>query len=150
MKILFATDGSECSKAAASSVAERPWPENSEVKVIGVGDTFWYSAGEERVPIEGFDADREIYLTREKRAVHDAEEIFVGAELKTTGAVLGGYPKSAIVDEAKEWGADLVVVGTHGRRGVERILVGSVSEAVAMHAHCSVEVVRSPVLWEED
>jgi nucleotide-binding universal stress UspA family protein len=40
------------------------------------------------------------------------------------------------------WGADLIVVGSHGRRGVDRYLMGSVSEAVALHAHCSVEVVR--------
>jgi nucleotide-binding universal stress UspA family protein len=47
------------------------------------------------------------------------------------------------VDLAKEWKADLIVLGSHGRRGMDRILMGSVSENVAIHAHCSVEVVRA-------
>lgn len=46
---------------------------------------------------------------------------------------------------AKEWGADLIVVGSHGLRGITRLLIGSVAEAVAMHAHCSVEVIRQRV-----
>ena len=154
MKILLATDGSECSKAAASSVAARPWPENSEVKVISATDPFGFSVEDEHVPVEEpigeSDARGEVYLTREERAVREAKEILADAGLKLTGAVVSGYPKAAIVDEAKVWGADLIVVGAHGRRGLELLLMGSVSEAVAMHAHCSVEVIRSPVLWEED
>lgn len=154
MKILLATDGSECSKAAASSVAARPWPENSEVKVISATDPFGFSPEDERVPVEEpigeSDGPGEVYVTREERAVHEAKEILAYAGLTLTGAVVGGHPKAAIVDEAKEWGADLVVVGAHGRRGIERIVLGSVSEAVAMHAPCSVEVIRSPVLWGED
>jgi nucleotide-binding universal stress UspA family protein len=154
MKILLATDGSECSKAAASSVAARPWPENSEVKVISATDPFGFSVEDEHVPVEKpigeSDPRGEVYLTREERAVREAKAILADAGLKLTGAVVSGYPKAAIVDEAKVWGADLIVVGAHGRRGLERLLTGSVSEAVAMHAHCSVEVIRSPVLWEED
>jgi Universal stress protein family len=55
---------------------------------------------------------------------------------------LAETPKTIILDEATQWGADLIVLGSHGRRGAERFLMGSISEAVAMHAHCSVEVVR--------
>jgi nucleotide-binding universal stress UspA family protein len=146
MKILLATDGSDYSMAAASSVAARPWPDNSEVKVVSATDPLGYSAEVVREPVEESDGREEIFLTPEEKAVHDAKEIVSLAGLKTTGAVLGGYPKAAIVDEAKEWGADLVVVGSHGRRGIERILLGSVSEAVALHAHCSVEVIRSRAL----
>jgi nucleotide-binding universal stress UspA family protein len=58
--------------------------------------------------------------------------------------VMRGDAKSAILDDAKSWGADLIVMGSHGRRGLERFLVGSVSEAVLRHAHCSVEIVRLP------
>jgi len=55
-----------------------------------------------------------------------------------------GNQKSVIVDLAAKWPADLVVIGSHGRRGVERFLLGSVSEAVVRHAPCSVQVVRIP------
>ena len=47
-----------------------------------------------------------------------------------------------ILEEAREWGADLIVVGSHGRRGLERFLLGSVADSIAIHAECSVEVIR--------
>jgi nucleotide-binding universal stress UspA family protein len=53
-----------------------------------------------------------------------------------------GEPRAVILDTAKTWGANLIVLGSHGRRGMDRFLLGSVSEAVAIHAHCSVEVIR--------
>jgi nucleotide-binding universal stress UspA family protein len=46
-----------------------------------------------------------------------------------------------ILDLVKEWAADLIVAGSHGR-GLDRLIMGSVSESVAIYAHCSVEVVR--------
>jgi nucleotide-binding universal stress UspA family protein len=57
-------------------------------------------------------------------------------------AVPCATPKELILEEAHKWGADLIVVGSHGRRGVNRFLLGSVSEAVASHARCSVEIAR--------
>jgi nucleotide-binding universal stress UspA family protein len=51
-------------------------------------------------------------------------------------------PKDAIVEEAERWGADLIVVGSHGYRGTERALLGSVSQAVATQTKCSVAIAR--------
>src|SRR6185503_3115075 len=79
---------------------------------------------------------------RMRDAALTAKKTITSAELKASLAVAIGHPKAVIVDEANAWGADLIVIGSHGRRGVDRILLGSVSEAVAMHAHCSVEVIR--------
>ena len=56
------------------------------------------------------------------------------------------HPKEAILDEASRWNADLIVVGSHGRGGIDRFLLGSVSEAVALHATCSVEIIRQKAL----
>ncbi len=56
----------------------------------------------------------------------------------------GGDPAAEIVRAAKEWGADIVVIGTHGRDGVQRFLLGSVAEKVVRHAPCPVLVVRKP------
>lgn len=64
--------------------------------------------------------------------------------LTATPVLAEGWPKDAILDEAERWGADLIVVGSHGRRGVRRFLLGSVSLAVAANARCSVEIVRVP------
>jgi len=66
------------------------------------------------------------------------------AGINVSTAIAQGNPKSIILDEAKVWGADLIVLGSHGRKGLERFLVGSVSDAVLRHAHCSVEIVRLP------
>lgn len=57
-------------------------------------------------------------------------------------ATPGGEPRTEILDKAKTWGADLIVLGSHGWQGWDRLLIGSVAESVAFHAHCSVEVIR--------
>jgi nucleotide-binding universal stress UspA family protein len=146
MRILLATDGSDYSAAAARSIAARPWPSGSEVRIVSVVEQIvpaadpWYAAGAvaERV--------REDNTKNSKEAITAADEIVASTGIKTETAVLEGSPKKRIVEESKAWGADLIVVGSHGRRGLTRYLLGSVSEAVAMHAHCSVEVIRDRVL----
>jgi nucleotide-binding universal stress UspA family protein len=54
-----------------------------------------------------------------------------------------GRPATQILDVAKEVGADLVFIGSHGQTGIERFLLGSISERVAREAHCPVMVVRA-------
>jgi nucleotide-binding universal stress UspA family protein len=56
--------------------------------------------------------------------------------------VITGSTKRTIVEEAEDWGADLIVVGSHGYHNWERMLLGSVSQSVAAHAPCSVLIVR--------
>jgi len=67
------------------------------------------------------------------------------AGFKVDTAVEVGDIRESIIDCASEWGADLIVVGMHGLRGIQRFLLGSVAEFVARHAKCSVEIVRTPV-----
>ena len=85
-------------------------------------------------------------MQRAQAAIAAAEGILCGAGLEATStvAVPSATPKELILSEAAEWDANLIVVGSHGRRGVNRLLLGSVSEAVALHANCSVEIVRRP------
>jgi nucleotide-binding universal stress UspA family protein len=66
----------------------------------------------------------------------------LGVSLSESISVLIESPKTVILEEARQWGADLIVLGSHGRGGMERFLMGSVAETVATHAECSVEVVR--------
>ncbi len=125
-RVLLATDGSETSAAAARAVAERPWPEASEFRIVSV---------EEPWAIKSSTLDPQ-------EAITGAEQVLTSAGLKATGTVLSGNAKEVILEDARKWGADLIVVGSHGRRGFKRLLLGSVSDAVAMNAHCSVVVVR--------
>ncbi|HEU0184073.1 MAG TPA: universal stress protein, partial [Blastocatellia bacterium] len=64
------------------------------------------------------------------------------AGLEIITQIISGAPREVILDEAESWGADLIVLGSHGYKGWRRFLLGSVSHAVATHAHCSVEIVR--------
>jgi nucleotide-binding universal stress UspA family protein len=82
--------------------------------------------------------------TRAEEAVADARKTLSATGLNICGcnATPVGEPRAFILDEAKAWGADLIVLGSHGRHGLDRMLMGSVSESVALYAHCSVEVVR--------
>jgi nucleotide-binding universal stress UspA family protein len=147
-KLLLATDGSDCSLAAARSVAERPWPEGTEVRVLSVVEyhlPFLQATLEPSfLDPSGMEKLREEAMQRAQNAIRTAEEILTAAGLKTSESlsVLLDSPPQVILDEAKQWGADMIVTGSHGHRGINRLLLGSISEAVAMHAECSVELIR--------
>jgi nucleotide-binding universal stress UspA family protein len=88
-------------------------------------------------------------LEDDKKPAHVLAER-IAEELRSTGfkadtAVKGGDVRETIIDLAAEWHADLIVVGSHGERGLKRFLLGSVAEFVARHAMCSVAIVRTPV-----
>jgi nucleotide-binding universal stress UspA family protein len=149
MKVLLSVDESEYSTAAAKSIAARPWPAESEIRVMSVVDlapSFLQAAFEPAfIDPSGMNELREQAMERAQTSITEAREILSQAGLRTSEylSVLLEEPKKAILDQAKEWHADLIVVGSHGRRGFQRFMLGSVSEAVAMHADCSVEIVRS-------
>ena len=135
MKILLATDGSEQSVEAARAVAVRPWPDGTEVKVMSTVGPVTYSMEETGLLGGGGTG-------RAHRAIGDAAQILQGAGLRTSGEVIAGRAERRITQEAREWGADLIVVGTRERGGLRRLISGSVSETVASRAPCSVNVVR--------
>lgn len=152
MKILVSTDGSEWSLVAAHSVADRPWPEGTVFQVISVEELVTLetpmvasslSAIYPASLLEELMADAR---ARANAAVESARKILAKAGLKIldTQPIPVGDPRTNILDAAQTWPADLIVLGSHGRSGLDRILMGSVSEAVAVHAHCSVEVIRTP------
>lgn len=146
MKILLATDGSECSEAAVREVAGRPWPSGSEVRVIYVVEPVFVPTPETwMLPPKYYD---DIEKAGQERAARTLDQtlstLSINKGLKSTGEVMKGIAKQAILDEAERWGAQLIVLGSHGYRGWDRFLLGSVSQSVASHAKCSVEIVRCP------
>jgi nucleotide-binding universal stress UspA family protein len=151
IRVLLAVDESDYSTAAARAVAARPWPQGTEVRVmtaVELAPSFLQSAFEPPfVDTKGMEDLREQAVERAETSITEAREILTDAGLKTSEylSVLLEDPKKAILDEANSWGAEMIVVGSHGRRGLQRFMLGSVSEAVAMHATCSVEIVRTPV-----
>ena len=135
MRILLATDGSDDSLAAAQAVAESSWPEHSELKLVSVVNAMIYS-------LEEIGLFRDRRTARAHRAIGEAFQVVKNAPLKISGEVIAGEATPQIIDRAKNWGADLIVVGTHERRGLKRLLFGGTSAGVANRAHCSVRVIR--------
>lgn len=133
-KVLLGIDGSESSMAAAHALVERPWPQGSEFRIVCVEEPWTLADSKVRNNQQG------------QEAVSSAARVLAAAGLEATTAVLSGNTKDVILEEARKWAVDLIVVGSHGRRGFKRFLLGSVSEAVAMNAHCSVVVVRDRAL----
>jgi nucleotide-binding universal stress UspA family protein len=147
-RILLATDGSECSEAAARSVAKHPWPKGTEIRVLSVIE-YSLPAATALFNVPTLTAAQvEEIRTQAMLVAEDAVDAAVRivspscADVSQSISVLLERPQKVILDEAEAWGANWIVVGSHGRQGLPHFLLGSVSEAVATHAHCSVEVVR--------
>lgn len=144
MKILLATDGSECSRLAAQSIAERPWPAGTSIRALSVAELSLPLLEMPYFLPHTMEKLRGEAMQRAEQAEMAAEEILADAGLDESGtvAVPTGTPKEVILQNAEEWGADLIVCGSHGWRGLKRFFLGSVSSAVATHAKCSVEIIR--------
>ncbi|HVB56952.1 MAG TPA: universal stress protein, partial [Candidatus Acidoferrales bacterium] len=123
----------------------RSWPLQTAVRVISVAhptplvtDPFMVLTA---AHVESL---KEEHLRASGDVAKVADEIAKKAPgLQVSTQVLEGSPKKMIVEEAEHWGADLIIVGSHGHGPAERFLLGSVAQAVALHAPCSVEIVRS-------
>ena len=148
MKILLAVDGSPCSDAAVEEVARRPWPDGSLVKVLTAFELPAPPAIEGwALPLTYYD-EMDVALRKQsqlivQRAI-DTLKPRLGKTVRVDAQIVPGPARVVILEEADSWGADLIVVGSHGYRAWERFLLGSVSQSVVSHAKCSVEVVRCP------
>lgn len=150
MKILLAIDGSPCSDAAVEEVARRPWPERSSVKVLTALETPMPPTPEAwALPLNYFQELDAALRKQGENVVNSALQKLKSNKTFLADAVLApGSPRPVILDEAERWGADLIVLGSHGYGALKRFLLGSVSQAIVSHAKCSVEVVRCPVTKE--
>ncbi len=145
MKVLLAIDGSDHSRAALAAVADRTWPSGTEIHVLTVIHSRWPLVGDPLFTV----ASAHIESIHEQE--HDAPALLseAVAQIRTrapgvvvTATALEGVPHEAIVQEAESWGADLVVMGSHGYGPFRRAILGSVAAAVAVEAPCAVEIIR--------
>jgi len=142
MRILLAFDGSSPSQEAVDEVAHRPWPRATLIRIISVVVPYVPGAAEfipgATTPLSVIeDHEREARETAARAADRLA---IIGVPVEVVARQ--GDPATTIVEEARDWQADLIVVGSHGRTGIQRLLLGSVAQAVVSRASCSVEVVR--------
>jgi nucleotide-binding universal stress UspA family protein len=151
MKVLLAIDDSKFSDAVIQAVISQRLRDSTQAMVLHALD--WSDLMPSPFPAAGvqpmyapgqLDALIKTATIQAHELVKSAAHRLRAAGFDVTASVREGDAKTVILDCAAEWGADLIIVGSHGRKGVTRFLLGSVSEAVARHAHCSVEIARFP------
>ncbi|MBI5189256.1 MAG: universal stress protein [Nitrospirae bacterium] len=135
-KILVATDGSRHGDAAVDKAIDLAKAYGGELAVVSVVDVNEEIYAEAPEAVEGF-------VKTSLKAVAAVKEKAEKAGLKAESVVKEGEAYQAIVDAAKELNANLVVMGSHGRTGLKRLLMGSVTEKVIGHIPCPVLVVKS-------
>jgi nucleotide-binding universal stress UspA family protein len=142
MKILVAVDDSKHSEAAVNVVANYFKPQTTEVKILHVLVPLTLSA----IPqmSRGYAPELEQQGTQARALVDKYAQQLRADGYNVDFAVEGGDVRETIIESAERWHADLVVLGSRGHTGMERLLLGSVAESVVRHANCSVLVVRMP------
>lgn len=150
MRIMIATDGSDFSKYAVKKCCEMiVKPADTQVRIVSVYEHILPMAA------EPFAVSAEYYQEIEKEIGKQAEdfaeqaaaqvrECFPAKTIDVSIQVERGAPDRVIIEAAKDWNADLIVVGSHGRGFWGRMMLGSISDSVLHHAPCSVMVVRKP------
>ncbi|HVB34859.1 MAG TPA: universal stress protein [Patescibacteria group bacterium] len=141
MKVLLAIDDSHFSQTARDTLAAQFRPEDTEVRILHVVEPFAISAPPEMA--SGYNPELGDQMKAGQKLVERAAELLRAAGFQATSLVEQGDPRITILDQAAAWPSDLIVVGSQGRKGLKRFLLGSVSDTVARHAHCSVEIVRN-------
>jgi nucleotide-binding universal stress UspA family protein len=146
LRILVGVDGSTEAEKAVQAVAGRIWPAGSDIRLMMVLNPFLVSAiNSSSLPVE-----RSTFIS-EKESDARIESILDryvalarrnASDVSVSKLVMTGEPKHVLVDEAERWGADSIFIGSRGLNRWQRLLLGSVSTAVAARARCPVEVVR--------
>lgn len=144
MRVLIALDELNCANEVINFVTEHNWEDNSEFSLINVVAPITldmplasYPTFLESISQAAQEEGRFILKTAAKK-LQDKHCLNVHTELMI------GHPSQVIVSHAKEWKADLIIMGSHGRKGVEKFFYGSVSEDISGAAPCSVLVLRLP------
>jgi len=147
-RILAATDGSETSEQAIEQAARLAKDQKAQLRIVHVIEQArlaFAAAGPVAIDLEGIlEALRKSGQTALDRGRAIAQRVGVQAETAIVGEdSVDDRVAIVLADEVRRWKADLVVLGTHGRRGINHLLMGSVAEAVARVAPAHVLLVRA-------
>ena len=141
MKILVGIDESKFCGDLLRAIVTQFRTEHTEVRVLHVLEPIAPAPPEMAA---GYAPELEDQKKPARELVERIAKELRSAGFKADAAVEVGDIREGIIDSAAEWDADLIVVASHGERGIRRFLLGSVAEFVARHAKCSVEIVRAP------
>lgn len=142
MRVLIAIDDSKFSEAALQALIAQIRPDEAEVRVLHGVAPLTMSVPPHMAA--GYAPELQDALKTGRELVERAAGTLRAAGFKVNTTVCEGDIREGILENAAQWRADLVVLGSHGRKGLTRLLLGSTAESIARHARCSVEIVRVP------
>ncbi|MEO8350745.1 MAG: universal stress protein [Chthoniobacteraceae bacterium] len=143
LRLLVAVDGSRASQSAVRAVAERAWPAGTAVAVVNVIEPS-LRAGDNLTPEDASEIQRQHEARLDwlesvgAAAQHELESAGLGVERHS----LDGEPKSTLLEWAERWNADCLFIGATGLHHPGSDSLGTVASALAVRAHCTVEIVR--------
>jgi len=143
MKVLVGIDDLQSSQPVLQTVIDQIDPTSIVVRLLHVVALPTFSVPSEMVISTA--PKQQDQFNEARDSVERAANILGSAGFKVDTSVKQGDIRETIIDSAGECSANLILLGSHGRRGLRRFLLGSVAESVARHASCSVEIVRGPV-----
>ncbi|HKM90105.1 MAG TPA: universal stress protein [Candidatus Acidoferrales bacterium] len=141
MKVLLAVDGSRYSEAALEAMVTQRNPRDTEVLVTHVVAPISVTPPPQMAA--GYTPELQNQVEEAEKLVERCAKRLREAGFRAATEVRKGDVREEIIDAAAKWGADKIVLGSHGRSGIQWLLLGSVAEFVARHAKCSVEIVRN-------
>jgi nucleotide-binding universal stress UspA family protein len=142
MKVLIATNNSKCSATAVEKVLSRLWAADDQFRVFCVVEMLLGQYPMAITYVDSLVESQHLMMEEGKELVQRTMTHLKSKfpQNKITGNVGEGCASDLILEEAKLWHADLIVLGTHGRKGINKFVHGSVSSTVASNASCAVEV----------
>ena len=146
-RLLVATDGSDLAREIPDVLSDWGAFRGAAVDTISVAPqsdrSFDLVAEAYTLGTYRSDGDRQALLDRHREFAEEMAQQLAEHGFVATASVLAGDAAQQVIASARRRGADLIVTGTRGRHGVERVILGSVARNVLLHAPCSVLVVRS-------
>ena len=145
MKLLLASDGSSYSEVAAREIISTFRAQGCEVLVLQVIEPLVYSTPPQMAHGYAPEMTARLHdkLKAARESVSQTAEMMRQAGFAAEPRVIEGEIRSTIMDVARDWHADMIVLGSHGEKSLHKFLIGSVAEFVARHAHCSVLIART-------
>lgn len=142
LRLLAGIDGSSHSKATVEAIAGRRWPDETQVRLLTVVDTVMALGDENEPEVKWLEVGDKARWDDVRALFEPEAERLRATGLNAEVVIRSGHATQVLLDEADRWSAHCILAGAKGVRGIERLLLGSVSAAVAARAQCSVEVVR--------